>query len=509
MLRQALTTIRRQFTFVVEQARKTLREPRRLLVVPVGLTRLYWAKLFPMVTPLATEHALAACEQEAPYWTEEFWFRTGQELLHDDRSAAHWMAKDLQFYPHLRVNISGQFSLDTHLKIEPELVSRIKTAYRLAMEGFEGAGDSQWSIFAEHSRGIHECLLADDDAGITQILEDPIPTRLFYGFYSLAQDLNLDESSQESVELGGWSIRQILGCLIRLAEATGSIRAWNPENPPSDDGVTSATLETLLTALDEGIGIRLDFPNPFPREFGLPSSRGIASYRAPQAIYQAWRTRELLRESGGAKVLEIGAGMGRTAYYAQRLGIPDYVIVDLPLANVAQAVFLGRVLGSDSIWLPGDPISQMVGRIRIHPPRWLTASQEEFGVALNADSITEMDAHHAIGYFREISRRASLFLSINQESYSLRVRDLPSKCEIEPRVLRYPYWLRKGYVEEVYSFRPAIRHLPSIPNATGGSLASPGGFATEASALCIGRRSRGNSGHERDDDAPMQRMPRL
>jgi hypothetical protein len=474
MLSQAVTTICRQSNFVVEQARKTLREPRRLAVVPVGLMRLYWAKLFPVVPPPATEHALPACEQEANYWTDEFWFRTGKELLNDDRSAAHWMAKDLQFYPGLGVNISGKFSLTTHLKIEHELVSRIKTAYRLAMEGFEGAGDSQWSKFAEHSRSIHECLLADSDAGITQILEDPIPTRLFYGFYSLAQDLNLDESSQEGVELGRWSIRQILGCLIRLAEATGSIRAWNPENPPSDDGVTSATLETLLTALDEAIGIRLDFPNPFPREFGLPSSRGIASYRAPQAIYQAWRTRELLRERGGTKVLEIGAGLGRTAYYAQRLGITDYVIVDLPLANVAQAVFLGRVLGSDSIWLPGDPISQMAGRIRIYPPRWLTHSQEEFGVALNADSITEMDAHHAIGYFREISRRADLFLSINQESYSLRVRDLPSKCEIEPRVLRYPYWLRKGYVEEVYSFRSTLGHPRPFANATSGSLAFPG-----------------------------------
>ena len=503
MLRQDRTAIRRRFTFVVEQARKTLRETRRLLVVPVGLTRLYWAKLFAVVPAPATEHALPSCEQEADHWTDEFWFRTGEELLNDDRPVAHWMAKDLQFYPHLRVNISGKFSLARHLKIEPKLVARIKTAYRLAMEGFEGAGDSQWSKFAEHSRGIHECLLADSDAGITQILEDPIPTRLFYGFYSLAQDLNLDESSQEGVELAGWSIRQIFGCLIRLAEATGSIRAWNPENPPSDDGVTSATLETLLTALDEGIGIRLDFPNPFPREFGLPSSRGIASYRAPQAIYQAWRTRELLRESGGTKVLEIGAGMGRTAYYAQRLGITDYVIVDLPLANVAQAIFLGRVLGSDSIWLPGDPISQMMGRIRIYPPQWLTNSQEEFAVALNADSLTEMDARHAVGYFHEISQRADLFLSINQESYSLRVRDLPSKCEIEPRVLRYPYWLRKGYVEEVYSFRSTIGHLPPLPNATSYSLASPGGFATEASALSIGRRRAGNAGHERDDDAPI------
>jgi hypothetical protein len=375
-------------------------------------------------------------------------------MSHENDYVARWIAKDLLFYPQLKLHMSGAFAPLSTSKIDPGLVSRIKTAYKLAMDGFEGAGDSMWTKYTEHSRNIHDCLLAESNTGIAKILEDPIPTTLFYGFYSLAQDLNLDESSPEGLRLADWSVHQVFGCLIRLAEATGSVRMRNPEanRPASDEVATSATLEGLLAALDDGIGASVDFPNPFPREFGLPSSRGIASYRAPQAIYQAWRTRELLREIGGSKVLEIGAGMGRTAYYATRLGITDYTMIDLPLANVAQAAFLGRVLGPDAIWLPGDPISQRAGRVRICPPQWLASSDEEFGIALNADSLTEMDAQNAMGYIREISRRAALFLSINQESYPLRVRDLPAGCGIDTRVLRYPYWLRKGYVEEIYTF---------------------------------------------------------
>lgn len=380
---------------------------------------------------------------------DDFWFRTGEDLLNDD--VAQWMAKDLVFYPQLQVRVSGTFARPARSNVEPALVSRIKRAYRLAMDEFDGAGDCQWTQFNEHARDIHESLVTDSDDALTRILEDPIPTRLFYGFYSLAQDLNLNESSPDGLKLADWSIRHIFCCLVRFAEATAAIRAWNPENLALSNA-TSQMLETLLIALDDALGVRLDFPNPFPREFGLPTTRGIASYRAPQAIYQAWRTRELLRESGGTNVLEIGAGMGRTAYYARCLGIINYTIVDLPLANVAQAAFLGRVLGSDSIWLPGDPDWQQAGRIRISPPRWLTDSEDDFDIAVNADSIPEMDIHHAIGYFQEICRRAPLFLSINQESYSLRVRDLPSRCGIEPRVLRYPHWLRKGYVEEVYRF---------------------------------------------------------
>jgi hypothetical protein len=369
---------------------------------------------------------------------------------------ARWIAKDLLFYPQLNLQIKGAFAPRSKSDIDPRLVWRIKTAYKLAMDGFVSTGDSAWTDYTNRSRSIHDCLVAQSNDGIAKILEDPIPTPLFFGFYSLAQDLNLDESSPEGLRLADWSVHQVFGCLVRLAEATGATRMRNPEgNEIAPEGTaTSATLEELLVALDDGIGARVDFPNPFPREFGLPSSRGIASYRAPQAIYQAWRTRELLRAIGGSKVLEIGAGMGRTAYYTKRFGTVDYTIIDLPLANVAQAAFLGRVLGSDGVWLPGDPVAQKAGRVRICPPQWLASSDEEFDVAFNADSLPEMDVQHAMGYFHTISRRAALFLSINQESYPQRVRDLPAKCRIETRVLRYPYWLRKGYVEEIYSFGP-------------------------------------------------------
>jgi hypothetical protein len=78
-----------------------------------------------------------------------------------------------------------------------------------------------------------------------------------------------------------------------------------------------------------------------------------------------------------------------------------------------------------------------------------------------------MDAQHAMGYIREISRRAVLFLSIDQESYPLRVRDLPAGCAIDTRVLRYPYWLRKGYVEEIYAFGSRRGASPLFPLGDG------------------------------------------
>jgi len=368
---------------------------------------------------------------------------------------ALWLNRSLFYYPRLRLDIPGGFVHAAPQGIDPRLVSRITSAYRLAMDHFKGAGDSVWSGFSERSRQIHDSLLEGDER-ITQILEDPIPTTLFDGYYSVVRDIGLDEYSHEARKLREWTVHQVFEGFVRLAQATGTTRLWNPERTlPEPDGevsITPASLENLLAKLDGEIGVRIDFPNPIQREFGLPTTRGIASYRAPHAIYQAWRIRELLRETSAARVLEIGAGMGRTAYYARRIGITDFTIVDLPLANVAQANFLGRVLGPEAIWVPGDPVSEQAGRIRICPPAWLANTDKEFDVVLNVDSITEMDAQHASNYVHEISRRAAIFLSINHEANSFTVRDLLAERRIKTRTLRYTYWLRKGYVEERFFF---------------------------------------------------------
>ena len=51
----------------------------------------------------------------------------------------------------------------------------------------------------------------------------------------------------------------------------------------------------------------------------------------------------------------------------------DYTIVDLPLTNVAQAHFLGQVVGSSAVALVGEPVGG--GAIRILGPRFAEETQ--------------------------------------------------------------------------------------------------------------------------------------
>ena len=118
--------------------------------------------------------------------------------------------------------------------------------------------------------------------------------------------------------------------------------------------VSAQTTDQILDQIDGALGLKLDFPNPFPNELGLPSSRGILGFRSIHAIYQAWRIAQIAKGRRDFKVMEIGAGLGRTAYFSNIFGVKNYTIVDIPLTNAAQGYFLGRVLGPDAVRLNGE-----------------------------------------------------------------------------------------------------------------------------------------------------------
>jgi hypothetical protein len=293
------------------------------------------------------------------------------------------------------------------------LMERIIAAYGQAV-GATQQSDSFWdNAFFNLKRDVHDALLAKDRHVLAEMLRDPGQTDLFYGFENLARSL------ANGVDYGG---RNVHLDLMLLPDA-----------------------ERLLARLDDALGSSLQFPNPFAGEVGLATSRGVASYRAVQSIFQAWRIAELVGGQPGARVLEIGAGLGRTAYYATQFGVSDYTIIDIPLSNVAQAAFLGRALGTDAIRLFGEDGSG----VRIVPPPVFLEGDDTYDLVVNVDSLTELAPDVARSYAEAIKARAALFLSINHEHQAFTVREVFNQIGLTA-ASRSPYWMRRGYVEEVF-----------------------------------------------------------
>jgi hypothetical protein len=396
-------------------------------------------KVFPKVRRLRSENKRLRClDSENATLRHRI-----DHLAAVEASTERWMRH------HRRSAIEASVGVSTgDAANDRELVNRVVSAYRKSIEGEGAAGESMWcNFFEQYHKDIHEAFLAGDLDEATAILRNPTSNDLMYGF---------DDMSRAAV-IGRDAGLQRIGAewvkdhLIRLAEAVGVFRLDNPETYDYAPATAHPT-EAVLDALDAVYGAAIVFPNPYPGEVGLATGRGVASFRAVHALYQAWRIRELVGDAASARVLEIGAGLGRNALYARALGISDYTIIDLPMTRAAQGYFLGRTLGADGVLLAGETAPDPAMRVKILPPSQFHGQPATYDLVVNVDSLTEMDRDVARAYVRRIQQVTTRFLSINHEVNAFTVRELLAGDPAVATYSRHPAWLRRGYVEELFTF---------------------------------------------------------
>ena len=326
--------------------------------------------------------------------------------------------------------------------VDADLVARIIASYKLANQTDFGSPESMWfTELAAPKKSVHDALVLGDVEEVTSILRDPSKSALFFGFENTySATLPRDRSLEDF-----WGFEASYDTLRRLGEAVGVFRVENAESFFYGTRIVPVSSDHILDILDNHFGFRISFPNPYADEYGLKTSRGVATYRAIQGIFQAKRIAELLKGRHKTKIVEIGGGLGRTAYYANQFGFDDYLLIDLPLTSAAQAYFLGRTLGQERICLFGETGPG----IKIMPPTAFLDNNDRYDLAVNVDSFTEMASETAREYCQAIKARADLFLSINHEGNPFTVGELCLALDF-PASFRNPYWLRRGYVEETF-----------------------------------------------------------
>ncbi|HEX3502343.1 MAG TPA: hypothetical protein VHU22_03000 [Xanthobacteraceae bacterium] len=174
----------------------------------------------------------------------------------------------------------------------------------------------------------------------------------------------------------------------------------------------------------------------------------LGNDRGQIARYCTNRLLDLLAACPERSAIEIGPGMGRTAYFTFTAGVTDYTTIDLPLGVVAQACFLGRTLGPDNLWFANEAESLAANRIKLLFAGALP--RRRFSVAINVDSLPEFFLPEAFACARWLSKHADAFLSINHEKSHFTVAETVRFARGMRRNLRCecPAW--PGYIEEVY-----------------------------------------------------------
>ena len=293
---------------------------------------------------------------------------------------------------------------------------------------------------------------------------------------SIAYGLGLGDEVFRAMSDGGEGQSNNLALLAdRLASLAVAIGALPQENP--EQGRYGINLQMPVVELVRCIEARLgkDIHRPLVAGlFGVEVGPGrIVDHRVPDDVYCAFRLETLRNTHGARRVCEIGAGFGGTAFQASRHGIEPYTIVDLPSVNILQAYFLMKTFGADAVSLFGEDAA---GRRFNVQPYWMFFSEElQFDLVLNRDSMPEMPEPRAREYLQEMERRGCAFLSINQEAEAdaayvgvkqLIVHRLAASYPGLRSAGRAPYWVRKGYVEEL--FLPAKRRPSPVASFRAG-----------------------------------------
>jgi len=283
-------------------------------------------------------------------------------------------------------------------------------------------------------------------------------------------------------------------CLIKLCTSLGLLRLFNPEGGESPNLYNiNFDIETLLLQLDEYFGFKIDFPNIFEvdeifnwlfyinyypdledsgiktkeqaeyhynnygkkegrkangHEKGIYTSRGLMTDRCVHALHFLSRIKETLKNNiVNSTILEIGGGLGRNAYYAKKLGVKKYIIIDIPSSYISSSYYLGKTLGEENISLLGENTNNY---LHISPPENYNHFSN-IDLIVQFDGLTEMGRDNSEKYINSFIKLSPLFLSINHEANKYTVNDLYHKNTNITCIYRFQSWYRNGYIEELLS----------------------------------------------------------
>lgn len=241
------------------------------------------------------------------------------------------------------------------------------------------------------------------------------------------------------------------GQIVLLAEALGIFGIANKETGAYSTSTTSKySLDELLDKIQALLPFQINFP-PFHGNCtqGLKTKYGVTSNRHIWYLWMVKRIMELCPDPNSS-IIEIGAGFGLLGYYLNRAGYRDYTTIDLALANACQTYFLAKNLPDRNIIISGDvenPFDlQYEDSLKLlHAVDFPGVPNNRFSIMVNMDGLTEYGISEAAKYVQ--SDCAPILLSINHEVNPFRVCELKQNRKMKSRCL---FWLRDGYVEELY-----------------------------------------------------------
>jgi hypothetical protein len=338
------------------------------------------------------------------------------------------------------------------------IAERLLRAYSLAanVEAIDG-----------HRRRDVWSKIREQQAGFVTLLERGEPATLAAYLCNMSRHDATRGTVQGDVEYArictGSEYRDFIALMIKdklvsLGEALGVVSCENPEQGVWG-GSLHTDIDTLVDAIEKRMGVVISPPAIDGGLLKIRSARALFHDRDLHGLFTAWSLRQMI--DCQSSVCEIGGGSGRLAYWSVQLGVKSYTIVDLPLTNVIQAYYLLKALPAAEIRLFGErEAASGQTQVTILPDFCVKDIEPaSFDIVVNQDSFPEIHRQTVLDYLVWIkSASRNFFYSINHESkprghgadLQQNVPELVEELGGYRRISRTPYWLRRGYVAELY-----------------------------------------------------------
>ncbi len=364
----------------------------------------------------------------------------------------HRLSHDLRSYQLPNV---FSFRMDSSDENQELIVSRLIDYYfymkseceRKDVPGIKG----KWAHFIQLFMDFDAVLNSRNIDNVSEALLRVCTTPLVSGFGSYHSFTSLEQDRRARMFESYLTIDRLLS----LAESVG---AAYPHCPYQGRwGYHDLDLNALVNSIKLRIPFDISPPKAGGGTFGIQTSDGIISITDILAMYAADRANCILADFSQKTVCEIGGGTGTLAFYIAKTCAESIMIADLPIVSIIQGYYLMKSLGPKSVHLAGEPSG--FEKIKLIP-YWELDDIPEKSVSLffNSDSLPEIDGNIAEHYMELIKNKGSnAFLSINQEAQVNNqglVQNLIEKARGFKRVYRFPHWMLRGYVEELYKIAP-------------------------------------------------------
>ncbi len=365
------------------------------------------------------------------------------------RRNAHFLRFPTLTRPLLDAPIFTTSYHDKEIHLSEKLLERICKAFQKAERS---CGETDiWTELTEANRAFITALASNDFTTLRRLFASLFHGPLVFGMAHT--DLFLTPKSPYDPNYFSYRCRDLIHS---LAEALALKRLQSNQQTSLASYVSSTNADPAhwIELIEQTLGHSIEMPN-----VGKAPIAHIGKYNiSPDSVrhaYIAFRIKQLgINSTDG--ILEIGGGFGNVARYAYLQGFRHYTLVDLPYVNAIQAAFLAMTIGEENISLFDE---NAYAAISLHPSSKKELLTGPFKLALNMDSLPEINQDESKKYLELVVSTADLFLSVNQEAKKTHRSDILQYCVPElveevdgfTRVSRHPYWMEQGYAEELFS----------------------------------------------------------